>query len=540
MRKSSTPRVELQLFLTLIFLTLTGCKMTSATEQVRPRDQTLRLFEPHMADFVCQIEAQTVPPIDAQADEWFREAQALQAPDRLVEPDYSRVVQLTRLAAERRHWKAMLNLATLYLEERDPQHGVDDAVKLVEDGMRLGIPAAYDRMGTYFANGTGVNTDHTRAYAFWQKAAVMGNPQAMAFLAEKMRAGKDGAIPGYWANIPVATKMLECSLAQGFGPAADPLHYIYQKPRAKDGTVIGQMNSETKSRAVNVLHEGVKLGCGDCASNLEIEFSRPFDLAEMIAPFIDKARGERYRVFAKELSFNPFNRFPNLDKVLPLPPATLPPWNGDRDTLLAAAMGVSLPLTPGKNGVAAPRLTRQYLHEDYDLRLVGETTDQPCAPFSGYWRPTFPQLDDSQRSQLGAIGPGLYNMDEPFEKFQLRCGNDSITVHGAVWEYWITVRHNHGAVDPQSVAGLTRQLPPEEFPRCIGSEPCPANGIWQPWLSVDHPMRHAVNQPWRQRWLLKGQAFPDPEVDWLLPVASPDLQWRLLDPSPIDIASFRS
>jgi hypothetical protein len=39
----------------------------------------------------------------------------------------------------------MLNLASLYVEGRDPSHGMK-AVQLVEKAMRLGIPA-YDRMG---------------------------------------------------------------------------------------------------------------------------------------------------------------------------------------------------------------------------------------------------------------------------------------------------------------------------------------------------------------------------------------------------------
>jgi hypothetical protein len=41
----------------------------------------------------------------------------------------------------------MLNLASLYVEGRDPSHGNEEAVQLVEKAMRLGIPAAYDRMG---------------------------------------------------------------------------------------------------------------------------------------------------------------------------------------------------------------------------------------------------------------------------------------------------------------------------------------------------------------------------------------------------------
>ncbi|MDP3670462.1 MAG: tetratricopeptide repeat protein [Telluria sp.] len=331
----------------LLCIPLLACKMTNATNAL-PRNQSLPLFKPHTPDFVCHVEATKVPPIDEQAEAWFSEARALEAPDRFEDPDYKKIVELTRQAAERRHWKAMLNLASLYLEKRDPMHGVEDAVKLVEAAMQLGIPAAFDRMGTYHMNGTGVKADATRAYAFWQKAAEMGNPQAMTFLGDKLRAGEDGAIPGYWANIPVAIKMLACALGQGHGPAAYNLHYLYSVPRSAKGTVVGDRTPETKARAIKVLHEGVRLGCEECANELAIEFGSPSNLANMLAPFIDKARGERYGLLGDELGFNPNNRFPNLDMVLPLPPADLPPWNGDRDTLLAAAMGVSLPLTPQK------------------------------------------------------------------------------------------------------------------------------------------------------------------------------------------------
>ena len=120
-------------------------------EQALPRNEKLALFNPHRTSFTCEIEATKVPPIDAQADAWFREARALEDPDTWEEDrDYKKIVQLTRAAAERRHWKAMLNLASLYLENRDPSHGPADALTLVEEAMRLGIPAGYDRMGTYY------------------------------------------------------------------------------------------------------------------------------------------------------------------------------------------------------------------------------------------------------------------------------------------------------------------------------------------------------------------------------------------------------
>jgi len=215
----------------IVLCCLLACKMPN--DKVLPRNQSLPLFNPHVADFICETEASKVPSIDAQAEDWFLEARALEDPEIFVEDrDYKKIVALTHQAAERLHWKAMLNLASLYVEGRDPLYGEEEAVQLVEKAMRLGIPAAYDRMGTYYANSTGVNGDITRAYAFWQKAAQMGNPQAIAFLAVKLKVGPRSEGAGYWSNIPVATKMLECAFGQGNGLAAYQLHFLYLSPRA--------------------------------------------------------------------------------------------------------------------------------------------------------------------------------------------------------------------------------------------------------------------------------------------------------------------
>jgi len=340
-------------FASLVFLCcLLACKMPD--DKVLPRNQSLPLFNPHVSDFICEAEASKVPPIDAQAEDWFLEARALEDPEIFVEDrDYKKIVDLTRQAAERLHWKAMLNLASLYVEGRDPLYGEEEAVQLVEKAMRLGIPAAYDRMGTYYANGTGVNGDITRAYAFWQKAAQMGNPQALGFLGEKLTAGEDHPGIDMWGNIPVATKMLECALAQGYGQAAFDLHYLYVVLRSSDGAANGDSTPETKARALKVLHEGVKFGCENCANALQIEFDHPFDLSNMFTPHIDKARALRYGVLGDALGFNPNRRFPNLDKILPLPPADLPPWDGQRKSLLDAAMGVRPPPATPQPSAAA-------------------------------------------------------------------------------------------------------------------------------------------------------------------------------------------
>jgi len=490
-----------------------------------------------MATFACAVEAAKVPPIDAQAEVWFLEARALEGPETIEDDrDYKKIVQLTRQAAERRHWKAMLNLASLYLERHDPPHGVEDAVKLVEEAMRLGIPAAYDRMGTYYMNGTGVKADATRAYAFWQRAAEMGNPQAMAFLAEKLDVGPASEDADHWANIPVATQMLECAFGQGYGPAAEDLQYLYASPRAPSGKIIGERTRETRARALKVLHEGVKLGCGNCARDLTIEFDHPLILADMLAPFIDKARGERYRVINDALDFDPSSRFPNLDKVLPLPPAALPPWNGDRDTLLEAAMGVSLPKPQPKPSAASQYTDRHFLDAAYTLRHSGEKTAEQRAPAAGYWQATAPEQPEHIRAVLARTPPGLYGIDESFEHIPYPSGEGRGALPGVVWERWETLRHNHGAVEPLAAAGLTRTVAQAEVLLACAKATCPVGGIWQPWVHDDHPMHAIVNVHWRQVWLTAGQAFPHPERDWLLALPASAVTWYLMDGAGVDIA----
>ena len=84
------------------------------------------------------------------------------------------------------------------------------------------------------------------------------------------------------------------------------------------------------------------------------------------------------------LEFNPDRRFPNLDKILPLPPAPLPPWGGTRESLLAAPMAVvPAPVIPAP-AEASLRKDRYFLDSAYAFRPVAETTDALQAPFSSY------------------------------------------------------------------------------------------------------------------------------------------------------------
>jgi hypothetical protein len=496
---------------------------------VPSRYQELPLFNPHMQTFKCEIEASRVPAIDAQADAWFHEALALDSADIFPSRrDYKRILQLTRQAAERQHWKAMLNLASLYLEGHDPAHGEEDAVKLVEEAMRLGIPAAYDRMGTYYSNGTGVQGDMTRAYSFWQRAAEMGSPSAMAYLGKKMNAVWDDPKGNFWGNKAVGISMLECAYGQGSGAAAYELALSYKNQPDQEAT------REDRARALQTLHNGVKFGSESCANRLRIEFGDPFEIEKMLAPYIDKARSERYRVLSDALSFDPSDRFPNLDKVLPLPPSRLPPWNGDRDTLLNAARGVKPPPASPKTSATSQRSGRYFLDAEFALRDTGHETRERIAPVEGYWQPVGTEKEFDHRAELEQVPPGLYRRGEEFQHLMSQRGLGRIS--GVVWRRWDTIRHAPHAVEPLAPADRVRIVNrPQPFVSCAPESSCPVRGTWQPWVRTDHPLHTAVNQYWRQSWLRAGQAFPHPERDWYLPILAKDVSWHLMDAEKVDL-----
>ncbi|WP_346268692.1 SEL1-like repeat protein [Burkholderia vietnamiensis] len=389
-----------------------------ATMSDLPRYEKLPLFNPHRPDFTCVYQAQRVPAFDPQAEVWFQQALALDDPN-ITNIDYAKMYQLYLQAAERNHWKAMLNLASLILRHDPgvPEHDPEKAIRWVEKAMTLGVPDAYDRMGVYHINGVVEGGNASTGYAFLQRAADMGSPAAMTFLGDKMAAAYDDPEGEFWGNLAVGTKMLECALAQGYGIAADKLSYIY-----RDTT------PESKSRALHVLQEGVKLGCADCADNLSTEFNG-FGLTDGInlIGHIDKARAQRYGKIGDVLKlYDGRLKLPNLDKVLPLPPAPLPKWNGNTQTLIDAAKAVTPP--PKKNQGAALD-GRERMAEGHGVLSLADSayavSGDKSVPEIGYWLATY-GLSTMTKTQLRFARngrPERYRAGERFEASTLARGS---------------------------------------------------------------------------------------------------------------------
>lgn len=468
-----------------------GNKLTIAMSDL-PRYEKLPLFDPHRKDFTCVYQAQRMSPLDPQAEMWFQQALAMDDPTVPIDNiDYAKVYQLYLQAADRNHWKAMLNLASLILSNRAgvPEHDPEAAIQWIEKAMKLGIPDAYDRMGVYHLNGLVKGGDATSAYAFFQRAADMGSPAAMTFLGYKLAATYDNPSEGFWGNLPIGTKMLECAFAQGYGDAAEKLGLIYARINT----------NEAKLRALKVLHEGVKLGSAKCADSLVPEFDG-MDLTSgtNLVGHIDKARAKRYSKIGDILKlYDGRLKLPNLDKVLPLPPAPLPKWDGNTQALINAAKAVTPPPKP-QQGAALQG--REFIPHGYAVSSLEQSTTvvagNQIVPHSGYWLALYGSASAAKTQLIPARRntPERYQAGERFEASSL----EWLTVEQVQWHYlgeaYALPPQREDFLKHMIDAGLLREVPePATSVRCNGQQRCPQSGIWEGRVADDHPMAMLYN-----------------------------------------------
>lgn len=505
--------------------TPSNIKSTTAMSDL-PRDEKLPLFDPHRKSFTCTYQAQHVPPIDPQAELWFQQALALDDPDLYYQKrDYAKIYQLYVQAAERGHWKAMLNVASLIRSNYPgvPQHDPEIAIEWIEKAMKLGVPDAYDMMGVYHQNGLVKGGDATTAYAFFQRAADMGSPSAMAFLGEKLDATYDDSDGEFWGNLPIATQMLECAVAQGYGDAAEELSFVYARPRTTDA----------KRRALTMLQEGVKLGSAKCATKLSIEFDG-FNLTNgrNLPGSIDKARADRYRALKAALErYQGRMRLPNLDKVLPLPPAALPKWDGNPKTLLDAAKAV----TPSpKSQKAAALGGRAFVPDGYAVARLEDgngltVTGDQRVPKTGYWLALYGSSAESDAWLAARAGhPERFEAGEQFEL----ATHDWLSSDRVHWHYLGEAFQ----LPPQRAdfiahlvgAGMMREIPGQPSRvRCAGERSCPETGIWEGRIAEAHPMANLYNRWDQQAFIEQGSPFPAPS-DRFIDIAMEEVQWTYL------------
>jgi len=165
-------------------------------------------------------------------------------------------------------------------------------------------------MGHYLELGYGVVKDEKKALVFVRKAADMGSPEAQAYVAELL-APADRAPD-------IARQMRQCAVSQGYGEAAVSLGIDFKE-------------RGTFQEARDAFQAGVKAGNSQSAFGLWNGFNaQPSNELYYLGVTPDSERSKRYRAILAFLrsndGLNP--KVPDIDQIVPLPPAKLPEWDG--------------------------------------------------------------------------------------------------------------------------------------------------------------------------------------------------------------------
>ncbi|MEW9583448.1 sel1 repeat family protein [Paraburkholderia sp. DGU8] len=177
--------------------------------------------------------------------------------------------------------------------------------------VKQGVPGGYYDIAHYLELGYGLKQDSENALRYFRKAADLGSPDAQYYVAEKL-APIDAAPE-------VGLQMWRCAADQGHGKAATSL----ANDRAAD---------KFYAEAVKAFQQGVIAGNSMAASFLEDGFKGPppGDRLNYLGVPNDPERSRRYRAIRKFLDsndgLNP--KLPDIDQIVPLPPAKLPDWDG--------------------------------------------------------------------------------------------------------------------------------------------------------------------------------------------------------------------
>lgn len=260
--------------------------------------------------FTCVHEADHLPPLDPEADQLFQYGRYLQKKE--GPKNFNEVARYYRIAAAHGHYKANNNLQGLVsqgiAESPDaPKETIDLAAQLVNQG----IPGGYYDIGHYLELGYGLKQDAEMALRYMRKAADLGSPDAQFYVAEKL-APIDNA-PA------IARQMWQCATDQGHGRAALTLG-------------VDLKTDKFYPEAAKAFQQGAKSGNSSAALFLEHGFANPSptDQLNYIALPHDPERSRRYKLIGKFIDNNDGRnpKVPDIDKIVPLPPAKLPPWDG--------------------------------------------------------------------------------------------------------------------------------------------------------------------------------------------------------------------
>ena len=297
--------------------------------------------------FTCAQEKDRIPPRDPDADQLYRHARWLVKGNVLKQDPavYPSIERLVRIATAYGHDKANIELRGMLEKSQavspDP---VNEVIDLVQDLIARGIPAGYYDMGWHLGQGYGVRADQELAFKYYRKSADLGSPYGQHLVGKTLSNERK-----YGSEIAkIGWGMYRCAADQHHAKAANMLG-VYLKSE-------GRSTEATKYLQIAAM-EGMDVASYSLAKAFSLK-----DHADPIgglAQAVDVERERRYRAITDFLGrYDYLNaRIPEINDIVPLPPAKLPPWNGKFQWLEEHEANVPPPL-PSEQRIAEMARTK--------------------------------------------------------------------------------------------------------------------------------------------------------------------------------------
>ena len=227
-----------------------------------------------------------------------------------------------RIAAANGDYKANVRLQYLLNTGRISTDMPQTEVHNLNEELAKQLPAtAYYNLYGYLDVGYGVRTEKDGKYAYLRKAADLGSREAQYVIAEMLVDIEDSeeTQEAFKYRLELVKQLRTCASEQGLGDASSNLGSSFKL-------------AKKYSEAVKSYHQGVKNGDSVSALVLSYGFDRKKikDTLSFLDVPPDDERAKRYSVIRSYLSRYDYlhPKVPDLDEIVPLPPAKLPKWDG--------------------------------------------------------------------------------------------------------------------------------------------------------------------------------------------------------------------
>ena len=292
-------------------------------EQQR-KTQMAQLKQLAALEFTCQKEE--LPPLSKETQQLYNYALYHDLHNMWTgekgDEVWNGLARYYRIAAANGDYKANVRLQYLLNTGRINTDMPQTEVHNLNEELAKQLPAtAYYNLYGYLDEDYGVRTEEGGKYAYLRKAADLGSREAQYTVAEMLADIEDSeeTQEAFKYRLKLVKQLRSCASEQGLGEVSSNLGISLQMDKKYQ-------------EALKVFHQGVKNGDSISALVLSHAFESGVQADNLnfldVSP--DDERVKRYHMISSYLSRYDYlqPKVPDLDEIVPLPPAKLPKWDG--------------------------------------------------------------------------------------------------------------------------------------------------------------------------------------------------------------------